>query len=156
MLTALSAIARMLLRVFVATVAVYALGVLAAPDLDTARTVAIAGIVAGFAAVLRAVSVYVPLLTVAHYVRGLPGKLADAFIHAFLAALLANWADLITVPHFHGWRDLYVAAIVGAFGVAVRAVQGLLTPGEAPAPTFGLPEPRPSRGTAPVGAPPPD
>lgn len=155
MRTLFSAIARTFLRVFFAAVVVYAAGVLYAPDLNTAKTLAIAGLLAAIAAGLRAVTVYVPSISIAHYVGNPWGALADAFLHAFLAALLANWIDLLTTPHYHGTRDILVAIVVGVVGALTRALQGLLTTGESPAPAFGLPEPKPSAATAPVSAPPP-
>jgi hypothetical protein len=155
MRTAVSAVARMFLRVFIAAVVVYLIGVLEAPDLNTARSIAIAGLVAGAAAVLRFATVYIPKITVAHWIGDPWGSLADSFIHAFLAALIVNALDWLKVPHFHGWRDLWVAIIVGVAGAAVRAVQGLFTTGEFPLPSFGLPEPKSSASNAPVAAPPP-
>lgn len=155
MRTAVSAVARMFLRVFIAAAAVYLIGVLQAPDLNTARSIAIAGLLAGVAAVLRLATVYVPKLTVARWIGDPWGSLADSFIHAFLAALIANWLDLLKTPHLHGWRDLEVAVVVGVTGALVRGAQGLFTTGESPVPAFGLPEPKPSASTAPVVAPPP-
>lgn len=155
MRTLLSAIARTALRVFIASVVVYAGGVLAAPDLNTAKTLAFAALLASIAAVLRALITYVPVLSVAHYIKDPWGNLADSFLHAFLAVLLGNWADVLSTPHAHGWRDLLIAAVVGAVNAGVRAVQGFLTIGESPVPAVGLPEPPPSPATAPVSAPPP-
>lgn len=155
MRTLLSAIARTALRLFIAAFIVYSPGILAAPDLNTAKTLAFAALLASFAAVLRGAVTLVPKLSIAHWVGDPWGNLADSFLHAFLAVLLVNWADILSTPHAHGWKDLFIAAIVGAANAGVRAVQGLLTPGEHPVPSFGLSDPPPSPATPPVAPPPP-
>lgn len=154
MRTVFSAMGRTFIRVFIATVVIYLYGIAFAPDLKTALSLAAAAILAATASALRAVTTYFPRLTVAHWFGEEYGKYADAFLHAFAAAVIANWLDILKTPHFHGWRDVLVAVVVGVGGAAVRALQGLLTPGETPLPKVGLPEPKPSAAT-PTTAPPP-
>lgn len=153
MLTLFSTVARSFLRAFLAAFVVYVGGVLAAPDLASARSLAIAGLLASLAAALRGIQVYLPQLTVAHWLGKPYGDWADSFLRAFLASLLVTVPKLLDVPHLTGIRQLAVAAIVGAAAAGVRAIQGFFTQGERPAPAAGLPEPPPSRATPPTETP---
>lgn len=155
MRTLFSTVARAFVRVFAAAFVVYVGGILAAPNFIAARSLALAGLLAAIAAGLRALTVFVPRISVAHYVGDPWGTAIDSFIQAALASLLVSIPALLSTPDYSTWRQLALAAVLGAATAGVRAVQGLFTIGEKPAPALGLAEPPPSPSIAPVAAPPP-
>lgn len=139
--TLFSAVARSFLRAFIGALIVYAYGILAAPHVGDLRLLGVAALLGSIAAGLRAIQVYVPQLTISHWLGQPFGTWADSFLRAFIGSLLITLPGALGAPNLHTVTALVVAAIVGAFTAGVRALQGMLTPGEHPAPSAGLPEP---------------
>jgi hypothetical protein len=137
----LSATGRAFLRVFVGALVVFAPGVLAAPDLQAMRSLGLAALLASTAAGIRAVQVFVPQLSVRHWIVDPYGEWADSYLHGFLSSLLITLPGALEAPDLAAVRALLTAAIVGAAAAGARALQGTLTVGERPAPRLGLKDP---------------
>ena len=125
------------LRAFGAAIIVYATGILAAPNKSVAISLSIAALLGSLAAGLRALQVFVPGITFATSVRQPVAAWLDAFVRAFLATLLVSLTGWLASPDFSTWRSAGLALIVGAGAAGFRALQGLLTSGEQPAPATG-------------------
>lgn len=125
------------LRAFGAAFLVYAIGVLAAPDFASARSLSIAALLASLAAGLRAVQVFVPQVSFGALLGQPAGAWADSFTRAFLATLLISVTGWLASPDFSTWRAVGLAAVVGAVTAGLRAMQGLLTKGDTPVPATG-------------------
>jgi len=134
----LSAAGRAFLRAFVASLLVYGVGVLAAPDLSHAYLVGVAALVGSFAAGLRALQAYFPKLSLAAYLGHPFGDWAESFLQGFVGSLIVTLPGIAGAPNFHTAKAFLVAAIVGAFNAGVRAVQGFATTGEHPSPGAGV------------------
>jgi hypothetical protein len=128
------------LRAFGGALIVLAPGILNAPSLDNAKLVGVAALVASVAAGIRAVQAYIPALTVAKYLGPL-GVYVDSFLRAFLGSLVIMLPGALDAPNLHTGTGLATAALIGAFTAGIRALQGMLTSGESPAPQLGLAEP---------------
>lgn len=137
----LSAAGRSFLRAFFAALLVFAVGILAAPNLNKMYLLGVAALLGAFAAGIRAVTAYVPKLSLVAYLGHPYGDWGDSFLHAFLASLIVTLPGVLGAPDLHTARALAVAAIVGAFNAGARALQGLFTPGERPAPATGIAPP---------------
>jgi hypothetical protein len=146
MLLLLSEAGRSFLRAFVGSVIVLAPGILSAPNLDGAKTLAVAALFAAVAAGLKAVQVFIPQLSFRTVFRGQVAPYyvyADSFVRAFLGAFIVSVVGLLTASEFSVSRSLLIGVVVGAVVAGVRAVQGILTPGDVPAPQTGLNVPPP-------------
>lgn len=141
MVQLLSAAGRAFLRAFAASLLVLGVGVLAAPDLNRAKLLGVAALLGAVAAGIRALQGYVPSLSVAAYLGHPYGDWADSFLHGFLTSLLVTLPGAFGAPDLHTARALAVGAIVGAFNAGMRALQGVLTVGEHPAPAVGVSPP---------------
>lgn len=141
MLHVLSTAGRAGIRAVVAAVIVYAAGIAAAPSLDKLALFGVALLVAFFAAALRVIQAYLPALSLARYLGHPYGDWADAFLQAFIAALIVGLPGIAGAPNLSTAGALVVALILGALTTAARVVQGLLTVGEMPAPASGLHDP---------------
>lgn len=117
------------LRAVIPVALVVGLGISSAPDLDGAKAQAVVGIVAIVAAALKAITVFVPQLTVASYVGAL-GRYVDAFLQAGLAALITGVLGLLAAPDLSFSKALITGVLVGALTAGIRAVQALVTPDE--------------------------
>lgn len=143
MKSVLAAAGRTFLKAFGASLVILAPGVLAAPDLNQAYALGVAALFASVAAGVRAIQVFVPQLSV---VGLLPANLVvlgawvDAFIRGFLGAFLVSVVGVLNAPDLATGKALVVAALVGALTAAFRALEGLLTEGEAPNRNAGLAE----------------
>jgi hypothetical protein len=126
------------LRVFGITFLAFATGILGATNLSSAVALSIAGLAASLAAAIRAVTVFVPSLTFAGLIPQPYAAWADAFVRAFLANGLATLAGWLAAPNWSAWHAALLGIITGAAVAGVRALQGLFTPGEVPAPGFGM------------------
>lgn len=138
MTTLLFAAGTAFLRAFGITFLMAATGIAAAPNVDTAVALSIAALVASIAAGLRAIQVFIPQLSFAEFIPQPYGSWVDAFARAFLAALVTAIAGLLAMPELPTGRSVWFAAVTGALVVALRALQGLVTPGESPAPDSGV------------------
>ena len=134
----LSAAGRAFIRAFFASLLVFGFGILTAPDLSHVYLAGVAALVGAFAGGLRAIQSYVPKLALATYLGHPIGDWAEAFIQAFIASLIVTLPGFAGAPNFATEKAFIVAAIVGAFNAAVRAVQGFATTGEHPSPPIGL------------------
>ena len=126
------------LRAFGAAFLVYALGILAAPSLASARSLSIAALLASIAAGLRAIQVFVPQISFDSLVAQPYAAWADSFVRAFLATLLISVTGWLASPDFSTWKAVGLAAVVGAVTAGVRALQGIFTKGDQPAPATGV------------------
>lgn len=129
------------LRAFGITFLMAVTGILAAPNVDAARALSIAALIASIAAGLRAIQVFIPQLSFGSFVRQPVAGWLDSFTRAFLASLVTALAGLLAMPELPNDKSVYFALITGALTAGVRALQGLLTPGESPAPGSGVEDP---------------
>lgn len=157
-----SAAGRSFLRAFFAALVVLSIGVFDAPNLNRIYALGVAALLGAFAAGLRALTAYVPKLSLVALLGHPYGDWADSFLHGFLAALIVTLIGILGAPDLHTARSLAVAGIIGALNAGVRALQGLGTVGEVPFRTFGIPLPKapytyalpaPSGEPAPIGTP---
>lgn len=142
MSTLLSEAGRSFLRAFGGSLVVLLPGILSAPTLHGVAALGIAAIIASLAAGLKAIQVFVPQLSFksikqlgAYYVY------ADSFARAFIAAFITAVVGILVMPTFSVSTSLIIAVVVGAVTAGIRAVQGLLTPGEVPSPQSGIKTP---------------
>jgi hypothetical protein len=129
------------LKAFLAALLVVAIGISTQPNLNGAVAVGVAGIMASIAAGLAAVQTYVPQLTFAPYLPAPYGSILDSFIRAALGAFVTSIIGILAEPSLAGWKALVVGAIVGALNAGLQAIQGTLTPGQKPVPSYGLTPP---------------
>lgn len=135
----LAAAGKAFLKAFAACLVVLAPGIWKAPDLAGAELVAVSALLASVAAGIAALQVYVPLLTVAAYVKPPWGPWIDSFLRTFTSGLIALLPGALLAPDLRTVPGLVAAAVLGAFTLAFHVLQGLLTPGQVPAPAVGLP-----------------
>lgn len=126
------------MRAFGVGVLTYSVGILAAPNLSVARALSIAALAASLAAGLRAFQVFVPSISFAAFVKQPIAAWADAFTRAFLAFGLTGITGWLATPDLATWRTVGLATLTGALTAGIRAIQGLATPGETPAPAAGV------------------
>lgn len=127
------------LRAFLVTLLFLATGILNAPDGQTAWALSVAALAAAIAAGIKAVQVFVPQLSWASLIENkVIGAWADAFTRAFVGVFLTFWAGWLAAPDWSTWKSALLAAVIGAGTAGARALQGLLTVGESPAPGSGL------------------
>jgi hypothetical protein len=138
MLELLSEAGRSFLRAFVGSLLVLLPGVLAAPDLAGLKGVGVAALISSVAAGLKALQVFVPRLSFAEVVGEKYGVFVDSAARAFLGTLLVLLPGVLDAPDLGTSKALLTAAIVAAVTAAVRALQGLFTPGDFPNPSAGL------------------
>lgn len=141
-----------LLKTIGAGLLVLAIGISAAPNLDRAVAIGIAGLIALIAACAAALQAFVPRLSFRAWIAAPWGPMLDSFVHAAIGAFLTSIIGILNMPDLTAWKALVVAAIIGAVNAGLRAIQGSLTPGEAPAVSKGVRVPRqtPTRTTVPV------
>lgn len=127
------------LRAFLAAMVVLVPGILAAPNVHEGTAMAWAASASALIAGLRAIQVFVPKLSVGYLITqtvGLANKqweeLEDSFVRAFLGTFIAMIGGVLAAPDFGTAKSLGIAAVVGAFTAAFRALEGIFTPGEVP------------------------
>lgn len=138
MLELLSEAGRSFLRAFVGSLLILVPGVLAAPDLGGMKALGVAALISSVAAGLKALQVFVPRLSFAELVGEKYGVFVDSAARAFLGSLLVLLPGVLDAPNLSESKALLIAAIIAAVTSAVRALQGLFTPGDFPAPNTGL------------------
>lgn len=126
------------LRAFGVTFLLAATGILAAPNQSAAVALSWAALVASLVAGIRAVQVFVPGLSFAALFAQPYAAWIDSFTRAFLASFLTLLTGWLAAPDWSTWKSAVLAIIVGAITAGVRALQGLLTPGETPASDAGV------------------
>lgn len=129
---------REFLRALGASLVILAPGVLAAPNLDQMFLLGVAALAASVAAGLKAVQAFVPALSFSEFVSQPLAAWLDAFSRAFLASLLVFLVGLLSAPELVFDKAVVVAALVAALAAGFRALEGLLTKGEQPAPNTGI------------------
>lgn len=137
----LFAAATAFLRAFGVTFLLAVTGILAAPNLDAAVALSVAALVASIAAGLRAIQVFIPQLSFASFIGQPLAAWLDSFTRAFLAALVTALTGWLAMPDLPTDRSFWYALITGALAAGVRALQGLLSPGENPSPPTGITNP---------------
>lgn len=147
----LSAAGLSFLRAFGASLIVLGPGILAAPDLDRMRLLGWAALAASLAAGLKAVVAYVPALQLGKYLGQPVGPWIDSFIQAFLGTAIVGLTGALGAPDLATGKALATAAIVGAVMAGLRALEGLATPGNSPAPASGVKPPPPPPVPPPAG-----
>jgi hypothetical protein len=127
------------LRAFGVTFLFAATGLLSAPDFSTARALSWAALAASLAAGLRAVQVFIPQFSFGSFVTSpVLAAWLDAAVRAGAAAFVTGVTGWLAAPDLHTWRAAWLAIFIGAATAAVRALQGLVTPGEQPQTSKGL------------------
>lgn len=124
-------------RVFLVTLLLAATGILTAPDQETAVALSLAALVASFVAGLRAVQILIPGIT---FARLFPQPIAawvDSFTRAFLAVFVTLLTGWLAAPDWATWKSAVTAVVIGALTAGVRALQGMATSGDEPAPAIG-------------------
>lgn len=126
------------IRAFGAAFIFFATGIFNAPNFDSARSLSIAAFLGSLAAGLRAVQVLLPQISFAGIFEQPYAAWLDSFVRAGSAAFLVVVTGWLAAPDFSTWKSVLIGAVVGAGAAGFRALQGLLTKGEDPAPTSGL------------------
>lgn len=129
------------LRAFGITFLMLVTGILAAPNVSSAVSLSIAALIASVVAGLRVIQVFIPQLSFGSFIPQPFAAWIDAFARAFLAALMVAVMGLLAMPELPTGRSVWFAAIAAALVAGVRALQGLTTPGESPAPETGVVDP---------------
>lgn len=116
-------------------------GLLNTPNmtLDNVADLGVVFLVAVAAAVLNFVAQVFPFLSFAQL--GVPQPVAawlDAFSQAFVGSLVVTLPGALDAPDFATGKALAISAVIGALTAAVRALEGVFTPGENPSPGFGV------------------
>lgn len=132
---------REFLRAFGAALVILAPGVLAAPNLDQMFLLGVGALAAAIAAGLKAIQAFVPQLSFAEFISQPLAAWLDAFVRAFVAALLVFVIGMLSAPELAFEKAAIVAALVAALSAGFRALEGLLTQGEQPAPGTGVSAP---------------
>jgi len=141
--TLLSNMGRAFLKVFGAALLVAAIGMSQQPTLHGAVLVGIAGVMAALAAGLAAITTFLPQfkLSVLIHLPAPYGPMVDAGVLGFLGSFITAIIGLLAEPSLATWKAAIVGVFVGALTAGLRAVQGLLTPSEAPAVGGGITTP---------------
>jgi hypothetical protein len=129
---------REFLRAFGAALVILAPGVLAAPNYNQMFLLGVSALAAAVAAGLKAVQAFVPAITFAAFISQPLAAWIDAFVRAFLASVLVFAVGLLSAPELDFDKAVITAAIVAAVSAGFRALEGLLTKGEDPAPSTGV------------------
>lgn len=127
-------------RAFLVTFLFAVTGILSAPDQTTAVALSWAALVASIVAGLRAIQVFVPLISWKGILSQPLAAWCDAFTLGFLGSLITLLTGWLAAPDFETWKAAITAILIGALTAGVRALQGLATPGDSPAPAVGLGE----------------
>lgn len=133
------------LRAFLVTFVFAVTGILSAPNQQAAVALSWAALAASIVAGLRALQVFIPQLTFAHFIAQPYAAWVDSFVRAFLGTFITMWAGWLAAPDLSTWKSAVLAIVIGAVTAGVRAIQGLLTKGEDPGPDQGFtPKPAPT------------
>lgn len=113
----------------------------AATNQEAATALSWAALVASIVAGLRAVQVFIPLISWKTLLSQPWASWADAFTLAFLSSLVTLLTSWLAAPDWSMWKSALMAIVIGATTAGVRALQGLATLGDSPAPKVGLENP---------------
>lgn len=128
-------------RTFGITFLAFAAGILGATNLQAAVALSIAATAASVGAGLRTLQVIFPKISFAKYLPQPWASYADALTRTFLATFTLTATGWLAAPNWGTWHAALLGALSGAAVAAVRALQGVVTPGESPLPQSGLPLP---------------
>lgn len=126
------------LRAFGVSFLFFVTGIINAPNLDAARSLSIAALFASLAAGLRTVQVLAPQISFKGVLEQPYAAWADSFFRAAIPAFIISWQGWLAAPDFGTWKAVLIGVVVGAGTAGFRAVQGLFTKGEDPAPQKGI------------------
>jgi len=126
------------LRAFAVAFVFYASGIINAPDTSAAVALSIAALGASIAAGLKAVQVFVPAFSWGSLVSPTIATYADSFTRAFAGTFIVAVSSWLVAIDVSTWKAALLAAAVGAGTAGLRALQGLATAGESPAPAKGF------------------
>ncbi len=121
-------------RVFIVTFLLALTGILSAPDMSSAVALSLAAFVASLVAGLRAIQVFIPQITFAKLFPQPIAAWVDSFARAFLAVFVTLLTGWLVAPDWSTWKSAVTAIVIGALTAGVRAIQGLATSGDEPAP----------------------
>lgn len=138
MLELLSAAGRAFLRAFAAALFVFALGLLAAPNLDSTYMLGVAALAAALSGGFRSLTAFVPQLTFSRYLPFPFGGWFDSFAQAFLATFLVTVMGMLDSPNLVFSTAAWTAVLVGAVAAGAHALQNAMTMGTPPALRIGL------------------
>lgn len=120
----LSNAGRSFLRAFGAALVVFLPDLARAPDVSTAKSIAIAAGAASLAAGLRALQDFVPQLQFNFTYNGLPvGDFIGSFLRAALGAFIVSLVGIFTAPELSFSSSVIVAAVTGALAAGFLALQ---------------------------------
>lgn len=131
-------------RSFGITFLAFAAGILGATNTSAAWALSIAALAASVVAGLKSITVYVKFLSWAKYISQPWAAYADAFTQQGIGALIIGLTGWLAAPDWALWHSALLGILTGAAVAAVRALQGAITPGEAPFVNSGVPEPPPA------------
>jgi hypothetical protein len=120
-------------RTFLITFLSFGVGILGAPNKNTAISLALAALAASLAAGLRVIQVFFPMISFAKLLPQPWAAYLDSIVRTFLAVFVAtatNW--LGSTPNWSTWHSALNAALLGAGAAVIRALQGAVTPTEVP------------------------
>jgi hypothetical protein len=124
-------------RAFFITFLLAVTGILSAPDQTAAVALSLAALVASIVAGLRAIQVFIPQISFSEFLPQPIAAWVDAFALAFLASFVTLLTGWLAAPDWSTWKSALTAVVIGALTSAVRALQGLATVGDQPAPAIG-------------------
>lgn len=127
-----TAAGRAFLRAWIGAFVPLLLGVLAAPNLDQAYGLGVAAMIAATAAAIRVLQEFVPQISFVHWISSPYATWVDSFARAFVGSLVITLPGVLDAPDVGTAKGLAIAVVIGAFTAGVRAIQGLLTPGDVP------------------------
>lgn len=126
------AVATAFARNFAITFLSFAVGILGATNKSAAVALSIAALAASVAAGLRAIQIFIPAITFAKFLPQPWAAYADAFVRTFLASFVVAVTGWLAAPNWGAWHAALLGILTGAAVAAVRALQGIVTPGETP------------------------
>lgn len=124
-------------RVFIVTFLLAVTGILNAPNQEAAIALSWAALVASVVAGLRAIQVFVPMFSFAGLFPQPVAAWCDAFVLAFLASFITLLSGWLAAPDWATWKSALMAVVIGAVTSGVRALQGVATLNDDPAPAIG-------------------
>lgn len=125
-------------RSFLVTFIAFAAGILGATNTSSAIALSIAALAASVAAGLRTIQIFIPQLSFKAFLPVPFAAYADAFTRQFLSSGTVALAGWLAAPTWGLWHSALLGILTGAATAGIRAVQGLLTPGESPKPATGV------------------
>lgn len=137
----LSAAGRAMFKAMLAALLVVAIGISASPNLANTGAFAVAGLISILAAGLAAFQTFIPALAFKAYLPDPWGRMLDSFAHASIAAFVVTTLGWLAMPDLSTWKSVLVAATIGAVNAGFRAIQGALSPTEAPFRSEGITAP---------------